>query len=167
MHGLRERNRFLHVPIFNYSTCLRCIGEDLEQRGLKTLDLRNEEQSYVVNCGYQSPPASTPVTLHYSQSDIQKLDNAGREKRTKVAPSKEFVTLVQILRAIGGYLDKIGARLIRISNNVSLRKDPMFRVEYVDRDGELVIDDRAGSAIYDMCVVVYRQRRRMTGTGRR
>lgn len=167
MYDLGRKRKFWQVPIPNYSTCLRCIGEDLEQRGLKTLDLRNEERNYVVHCGYQSPPAPTPVTLHYSQSDIQKLDKVGREKRNKAAPSKEFVTLTQILRAIGGYLDKIDARLIRISNNDSLRKDPMFKVEYVDQDGEIVVDDRAGSAIYDMCVVVYRQRGRLTGTGRR
>ena len=165
MYDLTQRKRSRQVPIFNYSTWLRCIGEDLEQRGLKTLDLRNEGQKYVVLCGYQSPPAPTPVTLHYSQSDIQQLDKAGREKRGKPAPPKEFVTLVQILRAIGGYLDKIDAHLVRISNNAAPSKDWMFRVEYVDRDGERVVDDRAGSALYDICVSMYKQRRRMTGTG--
>jgi len=153
------------VPVFNYSTCLRCIGQDLELRGLKTLDLVVEGQAYVVHCGYQTPPAPTPVTLHYSHDDIDQLDTAGLEKRGKVpSPPKEFVTLVQVLRAIGGYLDKIEARLIRISNNESMVKDWMFRVEYMNRDGKRVVDDRAGSAIHDICVSMYRQRRRMTGT---
>ena len=155
------------MPIFNYSTALRCIGQDLEQRGLKTLDLRNEGEKYVVHCGYQSPPAPTPVTLHYCQSDFEQLDKAGRAKQTKLVPAKEFVTLVQILRAIGGYLDKVDARLIRISNNDSPSKDWMFRIEYVDRDGERVVDDRAGSALYDICVFMYKQRRRRTGTNGR
>ncbi len=167
MYDLRETRRFGRAPILDYSTCLRCIGEDLEQRGLKSLDLRQEGQDYIVSCGYQSPPAPTPVTLHYSHTDIQKLDTAGREKRTGAAPAKEFVTLAQILRAIGGYLDKHSARLMRISNIDSPRKDLMLKVEYVDRNGEIVVDDRAGSAIYDLCVVAYRQRGRLTGTGRR
>lgn len=155
------------MAVFNYSTSLRCIGQDLEQRGLKTLDLRHDGQGYVIHCGYQPPPAPTPVTLHYSQDDIEELDKTGREKRGTPVSSKEFVTLVQILRAIGGYLDKTNARLIRISNNESLSKDLMFRVEYVNGDDERVVDDRAGSAIYDMCVLMYKQRGQMTGTGGR
>ena len=155
------------MAVFNYSTSLRCIGQDLEQRGLKTLDLRHDGQGYVVQCGYQSPPAPTPATLYYSQNDIEELDKAGWEKRGTPASSKEFVTLVQILRAIGGYLDKLNARLIRISNNESLSKDWMFRVEYVNGDGEQVVDDRTGSAIYDMCVIMYKQRGQITGTGGR
>ena len=154
------------MPIFNYSTSLRCIGQDLEHRGLKTLDLLKEGQDYVVRCGYQPPPAATPVTLHYSQGDIKQLEEEGREKRAAIAaPPRDFVTLVQILRAIGGYLDKIDARLVRISNNDAPSKDWMFRVEYVDQEGKKVVDDRAGSAIHDICVSMYKQRRRMTGTG--
>jgi len=140
----------------------------MEQRGLKTLDLIKEGHRYVVHCGYQSPPAPTPVSLHYAESDIEQLDKAGWEKRAQnPMPSKEFVTLVQILRAIGGYLDKIDARLIRISNNNSPSKEWMFRVEYVDREGRRVVDDRSGSAIHDMCVSMYKHRRKMTGTGGR
>ena len=150
-----------------YSTALRCIAQDLELRGLKTLDITSEGKEYLVRCGYQSPPANMPVTLHYTESDIEQFDRVGRQKRGAVTPPKDFLNLVQVLRTIGAYLDNNEARLIRISNNESGGKDPLFRVEYETRDGERVIDDRAGAAIYDMCVSMYKQRGRMTGTGAR
>jgi len=46
--------------------------------------------------------------------------------------------------------------------------DSLLKVEYVNKDGERIVDDRAGSAIYDMCVQMYKQRGKLTGTsGRR
>ena len=64
-----------------------------------------------------------------------------------------------MLRAIGDYLDKYGSNLIRISNNDVGIEDSLFRVEYVTREGEHVVDDRPGSAIFDMCVLMVQKRR--------
>ena len=102
-----------------------------------------------------------PVSLQYSPADILELDSAGQERRGTSSPTKEFVSLVQILRAIGGYLDKNQARLIRISNNEAPGRSPSFSVEYETKEGERIVDDRDGSAIYDMCVSMYKQRRKV------
>jgi hypothetical protein len=150
--------RLSRAHSINYSTALRAIAQDLELRGLRTLDVTTDGTDYVVHCGYQAPPAPMPVTLHYTPADIDELNRAGQEKRGKSLPAREFVSLVQILRAIGGYLDKNGARLIRISNNQSRRSDPFYFVEYETQGGERVLDDREGAAIYDMCVSMYKQR---------
>ena len=101
-----------------------------------------------------------PVTLQYTTADILELDRIGQEQRGESLPTKEFVSLVQILRAIGGYLDKNQARLIRLSNNEAPGSSPSFSVEYETKDGERVVDDRDGTAIYDMCVSMYKQRRK-------
>jgi hypothetical protein len=150
-----------------YATALRCIGEDLERRGLKSFDIRSEGNEYVARCGYQDPPSPTPVTIQYTFKDIQELDRAGEGKRGELSASKEFLNHVQIFRTIGGYLDKNEGHLVRLTNNEVNGKDFLFKVEYVTQDGERVIDDRAGAAIYDMCVTMYKQRGKLTGTGRR
>lgn len=147
----------------DYSSDLRCIGQDLELRGIKTLEIRPTGAVYVVQCGYQPPPAPMPVSLHYTTADIEELERAGQEHRGESLPPKEFVNLVQILRAIGGYLDKNEAILLAISNNQSHGSDPLYRVEYQTRDGEHVIDDREGAAIYDMCVSMYKRRAATAG----
>ena len=153
------------MPQLNYATALRCIGQDLERRGLKCFDVRCEGKNYTVQCGYQDPPAPTPVTIYYRPADIAELDRSGEEKRNQVSPSKDFLNQAQIFRTIGGFLDKNEAKLIRLANNQPGAKDTTLVVEYINRDRERVVDDRAGSAIYDLCVAMYKQRGKLTGTG--
>ena len=153
--------RLARLHSVNYSTALRCIGQDLESRGLRTLDIISDSTGYIVLAGYQPPPAAMPVSLQYTPTDILELDSAGHERRGTSSATKEFVSLVQILRAIGGYLDKNQARLIRISNNEASGSSPSFSVEYETKEGERVVDDRDGTALYDMCVSMYKQRRKV------
>jgi hypothetical protein len=150
-----------------YAMSLRCIAQDLERRGVKTFDIRQLRDEFVVAGGYQEPPSPTPVTIHYTLKDIDELDRAGERRRGEQAAGKDFLNQVQIFRTIGGYLDKNEARLIRITNNETDGKDAAFKVEYITREGEHMVDDRAGSALYDMCVGMYKQRGKLTGTGGR
>jgi len=141
-----------------YSFALRCIGQDLVQRGLKTFDIKPEGNHFTAVCGYQEPPAGTTEIIRYTPADIEFLDRSGESQRGKEA-DKEFLHQAQMLRAIGDYLDKYSSNLIRISNNDVGIEDSLFRVEYVTREGEHVIDDRPGSAIFDMCVLMVQKRR--------
>ena len=150
---------------FDFATALRSIGQDLERRGLKTFDIRFEGGEFIALCGYQPPPAATPVELKYRPSDIEELDQHGGENRGKAAPPKDFLNQPHVFRTIGGFLDRNEAQLIRLANNDSRAKESTFIVEYISRDGERVVDDRAGAAIYDMCVSMYKQRGKLTGTG--
>ena len=148
----------------NFAMALRCIGQDLERRGIKCFDIRFEANEYLALCGYQEPPADTPVTIRYRAVDLADIDDAGAEKQGQTAPPKEFLNLVQILRTVGGFLDKNEARLVRLTNNESAATEPSVKIEYISRDGERVLADRTGSALYDMCVAMYKQRGRLTGT---
>jgi hypothetical protein len=151
----------------NYATALRCIAQELERRGLKSFDIRLRGKSYFVECGYQEPPSPTPVSLRYDLNDIEELDRVGEAKRGGMVRAQEFINQVQIFRTIGAYLDKNEARLLRLTNNDGNTKDSLFTVEYITPDGDRIVDDRAGAAIYDMCVQMYKQRGKLTGTGGR
>ena len=151
----------------NYATALRCIGQDLERRGLKTFDIRLTGEEYIAECGYQEPPSPTPVSIKYMLKDIEDLDQLGESRRGGTLPVTDFINQAQIFRTIGGYLDKSESLLLRLTNNDPTSKDSLIKVEYLTRDGEHMLDDRAGSAIYDMCVQMYKQRGRLTGTGGR
>jgi hypothetical protein len=154
MH-LREA---MQVPGISYSDMLRVIGQDLEIRGIKAFDIRDEGERIFVQCGYQDPPAQTPVTLYYTPRDIKELEPQGAEKRGQASKPGDFFTISQTLRTIGGYVDQKKARLIRLSNNDCPGADVVFRIEYETREGEHVVDDRSGSAIYDLCVNMYKRR---------
>jgi len=144
------------------SQALRVIGQDLEARGIKTFVIRPEADFYVVEAGYQSPPAPTPISLHYTLDDIERLDHEGRERRDDDAVVEDFLRLSQILRAIGNYVTCKEARLLSTSNNALMGTMAVVRIEYEMSQGEKVVDDRTGSAIYDMCVSFYRLRGKLS-----
>jgi hypothetical protein len=156
----------LLMPANAWSEALRAIGQDLEARGIKTFVIRCEADLYVVEAGYQSPPAPTPVTLYYTLDDIEQLDREGRKGRDGNncnSAVKDFLSLSQILRTIGTYVGRKGARLLSVSNNaLTAGTIPVVTIEYETAHGERVVDDRTGSAIYDMCVRVYKLRERLS-----
>jgi hypothetical protein len=139
---------------------LRAIGQDLEARGIKTFVVRCEADLYIVEAGYQSPPAPTPVTLYYTLDDIEQLDREGREGDNCNSSVKDFLSLSQILWAIDTYVGRKGARLLSVSNNGLTGTMPVIKIEYETAQGEQVVDDRTGSAIYDMCISFYKLRGR-------
>lgn len=156
------------MPQLSYSTALRCIAQDLDRRSLKAFDIRVQKNGcFSVEGGYQEPPASTPVSIEYTMRDIEDLDRSGEERRGEISGKQEFVNQVQIFRTIGSYLDRNEARLVRLTNNYARGKDSLLMVEYYTREGDRVVDDRAGTAIYDMCVQMYKQRGRLNGTAGR
>ena len=149
------------------ATVLRCIGQDLERRGLKSFDIRAQSRGFLVEGSYQEPPSAAAVSIQYTFSDIEELDRSGESRRGEVARGQEFINQVQIFRTIGAYLDKNDACFLRLTNNQEKAKDALFIVEYITREGDRIIDDRAGAAVYDMCVQMYKQRGKLTGTGGR
>jgi hypothetical protein len=150
------------VHALSYSEILRVIGQDLEMRGIKAFDIRAEGENIVAQCGYQVPPAATPVTLHYTPKDIQDLKPQGLANRGQGPAQGDFYTLSQSLRAVGGYVDQKKGGLIRLSNNDCSEGEVVFRIEYETREREQVAEDRSGSAIYDLCVNMYKRRGRLS-----
>ena len=149
------------MPAESYSEILRVIGQDLEIRGIKAFDIRDEGERVFVQCGYQAPPAATPVTLYYTPRDIEELKPQGAEKRGQSSKPEDFFTISQTLRAIGGYVDQKKARFLRLSNNDCPGADVVFRIEYETRERERLVEDRSGSGIYDLCVNMYKRRGRL------
>jgi hypothetical protein len=151
----------------NYAAILRAIGQDLHRRGLKAFDLRVEDELYVADCGYQEPPAQTPVNLHYSRSDLEKMDSQEKARRGKAPAANDFWKPDQALRTVGGYLDKNKACLRRVTNNHIEGEECCYRVESLNAEGETVVDVWSQAALYDLCVTLYKRRGRSTGTGGR
>jgi hypothetical protein len=149
----------------SFSNTLRCVGQDLSRRDFKIFDICIEGDRYLVRGGYTAPTATFPVAIHYSATDIRQLDLAGPEKRGKLPPpSEEFVNLEQVLRTFGGYLDKIEARLIHLTNSEPKGNGHSFRLEYETQDGDHKVEEHSTATVYDMCVAMYKRRGKMTGT---
>jgi hypothetical protein len=150
----------------NYSIALRCIGQDLERRGLKTFNIRRDGNHFVVFPDNAASPAAPREMIRYTPSDLEMMDRCGEIQRGNQA-DQEFFHRTQRLRAIGDYLDKYGSTLISISYGDVERAQPEFRVEYITREGEHLIDDRADAAIFDECVLMFQKRSQGDGTSSR
>ena len=140
------------------SEALRIIGEDLDLRGIRTFLIRCEADLFVVDGGYQSPPAATPVTLHYASNDIEQLDRKARERNDHLSSVKDLLSLSQILWAVATYVIGKGGRLLNVSNNASTERMPAVTIEYETAQRDRAVDALTGSAIYELCLSVYKLR---------
>ncbi|HEY7164782.1 MAG TPA: hypothetical protein VIB79_09500 [Candidatus Binatia bacterium] len=141
-----------------YSEILRVIGDDLERRGLKAFDLQRRGERYILHCGYQSPPAVTPLVLEYGDTDIEEMRLAGIESRAERPRNLDFSTLTQLLRTIGTYLDQRRASLHKLTNNEFSGGDPVFRLDYETDEGEFLSEQRCTAELYDLGVRLYKKR---------
>jgi hypothetical protein len=141
----------------SYSIALRCIGQALERRGVKSFVIRRDASQFVVLAGDKEPPAAAREIVRYTPSDIEIIDRCGETQRGEPA-HPEFLHRAQMLRAIGEYLDKYRSTLISIAAPEVGSSESPFRVEYVTREGEHVVDDRPGAAIFDECVLMFQKR---------
>ncbi|SRR6266540_2613831 len=140
------------------SEALRTIGHDLDLRGIRTFLIRCEANLFVVEGGYQSPPAVTPVTLHYALTDIERLDREAQERNDHLSTVKDFLSLSQIFWAIATYVRSKQARLLSVSNTASTGTMPVLKIEYETVQSDRVVDYLSGSAIYELCISIYKLR---------
>ena len=140
------------------SEALRTIGADLDLRGIKTFAIRCEANRFIVDAGYQSPPAATPVTLHYTQMDIEELDRKAREQSDYRSAIRSFIYLSEILSSLATYVGDKGARLLSLSNNVSTEAMPVIDIEYETDQRDPRRERLSGPAIYALCVRDHKRR---------
>jgi hypothetical protein len=146
------------VRVVKNSSILRTIGQDLESRDIKAFIISREGNRFNIKGSYQKPPSPTPISLEYSSTEVAELDLERGKKREESSPNADFFTLAQTLRAIGGYIDRKGGRLLRVSNNEPNGSEAFYRIEYESAEGERVVEDRNGAGIYDICVTMYKLR---------
>ena len=136
---------------------LRIVGRDLEFRGIRTFILRCEDDLFVVRAGYQPPPAIMPVTVHYQSSDIDRLLIETGDTHS-LTPVRDFSNLSEILSAVGSYVSRKQGRLISVSNTASTPTIAVVIVKYALVGSDPVVEIFKGSAIYELCVSIYKAR---------
>ena len=139
---------------------LRSIGEDLELRGIKTFVIRCEDGFFMVDGGYQSPPAATPVSLYYSANDISELERKAQERNDYLSATRSFIYLPDILSSIASYVQDKAALLLTISNIESTEAITVIDIEYETLHGDRMFDRLMNSTVYELCVREHKRRAR-------
>ena len=142
---------------FCYASAMRTLGLLLEMRDLKTFDLKCDNSGFRLHAGYQTPPCVTPVELRYSNEELESL---GRENLCNSNDSRKIVdilSLAEMLRGLGSYVDAKQARLLRISNNDANIPAGSVKLEYTCAEGDSREETIPLSSIYDICVHLFKK----------
>lgn len=168
-----------------YSQTLRAIGQDLEARAITAFNLIHHGNDYFVQATRDVPstdlflseevswgsdstshpsrargafPTSEIFQIHYAHDEIDRLDEKGRERRGLFSGTPDFLSLSQILRAVGATIDLRAGHLLTLSKPVQFGMMPSINIRYQNHQGEFKEEERSYPNIYDLCVHLYKQR---------
>lgn len=100
-----------------------------------------------------SPPAPVDLELRYTPQDIERLEREGRDRRRDPHRIPDTYSLPQILRAVGTYISRKGARLYGIS-----MQNQSLTIQYEIGGGGKNTEVLTVSSMYDFCVHMYMHR---------
>lgn len=163
----------------NYSQTLRAIGQALENWHLENFDLEGHGDDFIVRGVKRDAPRrlnlsqafqrlfsrkptgpTNFVMLHYTPEEIDRLEQDGRAKRTGSSETPDLSSLSQILRSLGTYVDGKGGRLLEIHRKQISPVLQSVTLKYQTYQGEVKEEERETSAVYDLAVHMYMQRKR-------
>ena len=142
----------------SYARAMRVVGLLLETRDLKTFDLQCDVSGFRLQCGNSKPPCPTTLELRYSFDEIESLERENLINRKNSATVVNFLSQAEVLRGLGGYVDKKKGRLVKLSNNHSNLAIGSLKLDYELSDGDRREETFSQSSIYDICVHMYKER---------
>lgn len=168
---------------FSFAQLLRPVGQILEPMELESFSLRIEGEGVSVLAekrgqknipapevslrvvwqafrkkkpepGNQPQPSSGVLELHYTSDDIMRADTEGQSRRKAAGGTPEAHTLSQILRAVGGYVDQKGGRLVGVTKG-----HEEVTIEYDSALNKKMIEQFTVASLYDYWVKMYLRRK--------
>jgi len=143
-----------------YSSILRCVGQSLEGMELKSVDIKSHGDDFIVQGWNRGPSMAMDLEKHYTPEDLRKLDAEGRQKRKPFAGPPDLLSLSQILRLAGNYVDRMRGRLLRVSWQDQSDKIQSITVQWqAQPSGEAGAESLA--IVEELCMHIYKQRKKM------
>jgi hypothetical protein len=143
------------------SRILRCIGQSLETLELKAFEIKSQSGAYLVQGIRKGTSSSVDVELRFTAEDIKRLESEARKKRRRTARRSNLLNLSQVLRMGGTYVEHVEGRFLKISWQVQSDKIQSITIQYEPHERERKKDEYSVSTIDEICVHVYKQRKRL------
>jgi len=171
--------------VINFAQLLRPVGQMLEPLKLESFTLKIDDSGVYVSGRKReerppSPvpevslrvvwqalrrkppePASEPqpssglLELRYTVDDIERMDNEEQSKRKNAGSTPEAHALSQILRAVGGYVDQKGGRLLEFRKAAD-----EVTIEYESALRKKMTEQFTVASLYDYWVKMYLRRKK-------
>jgi hypothetical protein len=152
----------------SYDRHLRAIGQALEARRINVFELKTETAYYLVRGVPDKDThllgrlrqwrerlngASPEASMTYGMTEIERLDQDGRLKRSKSDRLPDFYSLSNALRTVGCYLDSKNAELME------LHKSPLsVTLLYQNESGHPHMEERSVASFYNLFVALHGRR---------
>lgn len=145
-----------------YSNALRCIGQNLESMELKALEIKTHGENYVVQLWNKGISISMDLEQHYTVDALKQLEIKAREKVRAFPAPPDLLSLSQILRLAGNYVDRMRGRLIRVSWQDQSDKIQSVTIQYEPCNGNRMEHGESPvTTIEELCIHVYKQKKRI------
>jgi hypothetical protein len=151
------------LPSATFSHALRCIGQNLEGMDLKSLEVKIQGNKFIVQGWSKNTPSTMDLMRQYSPDDLLKLDEEGRAKRKIGSMPSNLLSLPQVLRFCGSYVDRLRGRLTRLSWQDQTDKIQSITIQFVPyEEARNAKPDGQVTMIEELCIHVYKQKKKMT-----
>lgn len=143
-----------------YSSLLRCMGQGLEEMTLKAIEIRTHGDDLILQGWHRGTTMAMDFEKHYSPEDLRALDKEGRKKRRAFAGPPDLLSLTEVLRLAGTYVDRTRGRLIRVS-----WQDQSDKIQSITVQWEPIQDGQQSqsplTAIEELCIHIYKRRKKI------
>jgi hypothetical protein len=107
----------------------------------------------------QEPVQTAPTEINYSYEDIERLDQSGLASRGS-GRAPDFLSISQQLRAVGAIVDRKRGQLLRLDRVAEDNRIPSLTIQVRTTDGKCVLEQHSSSNLYDLCVRLYKAKRK-------
>jgi hypothetical protein len=144
-----------------YASMLRCIGQFLETMDLKAVEVKTHGDVYIVQAWNKGTSMTMDLEKHWALDDLRKLDAEAREKRKPIAGPPNLLSLSQVLRLAGNYVDRMGGRLLRVSWQDQSDKIQSVTVQWEPVQTGREPSESQATTVEELCIHVYKQRKKI------
>jgi hypothetical protein len=129
---------------------------------LKALEIKTHGEDYVVQLWNKGISIAMDLEQHYTVDTLKELEIKGREKVRRFPAPPDLLSLSQVLRLAGSYIDRIRGRLVRVSWQDQSDKIQSVTIQYEPfNNGRAEHGDSPVRTIEELCIHVYKQKKRI------
>ena len=144
-----------------YATTLRCFGQFLEGMELKALEIKTHNDDYILQAWNRGTSMAMDLEKYFTPEDLRRLDIEGRAKRKPLASPPNMLSLPQVLRLAGNYVDRMHGRLVRVSWQDQSDKIQSITVQWEASQASREPVESQLAVIEELCIHIYKQRKKI------
>ena len=144
-----------------YASTLRCFGQFLEGMELKALEIKTHNDDYILQAWNKGTSMTMDLERVFTPDDVQLIEAEGRASRKPFFGPPNMLSLPQVLRLAGNYVDRMRGRLVRVSWQDQSDKIQSITVQWEPSPAGREATESSLAVIEELCIHIYKQRKKI------